>query len=556
MKRSWGLWAATWIAATSCSTTAPVDIRPPETALPRWEETWSIATHNSYWADRGVPNDAFASGVGERILDQLLGDGARAVEIDVHRDRESAGRFLVYHTEPGNGVCGSLADCLAILRAFHDALPQHSPTLVVLELKEVAEPNFDDAHTMDDLDAELREGLGDLLFSPKDQLDRCAAAGMEPDATTGEIDLGACVDQLRWPAIDAMRGRFVVGVLGNWDVVATGTADWAKYATTDLPKRAAFPMSSTWKLDYGALPPLVTEKITKAELDRAARSSVLVQVEDTADPLLAPSLARGAIVRIDNAFSRAEQFDRLVLGAQLLQTDTPWVRTGEYRIDAPVRSFREDARIEDLAEPGRRLALLAPPADHRVTGWVDHPSIEPWEFASTLIAGHDGGRACLAATTVDGASLVLVCRERSDAPGLASNQSLGYEVVATSAGQITNATFVPVDQRFAERLSIRVVPGTVDTCIEFATGTGAAPLTLAPLGDPFCVVGHVTRAGIVRVLDAGKTPALFYRTTMTEGGVETDVRATDLTVVTDAVNPTLQEPPTPAPGLLMDLGKE
>src|SRR4029450_9852710 len=92
----------------------PPELPPPVGETPRYEQVWGPATHNSYWVDRGI-GDAFASGVGERMLDQMLGDGARSVEIDIHKDRENIGKFLVYHTEPGNSVCASLADCLAVL---------------------------------------------------------------------------------------------------------------------------------------------------------------------------------------------------------------------------------------------------------------------------------------------------------------------------------------------------------------------------------------------------------------------------------------------------------
>lgn len=554
-----GWLGAALVTAASCADVAPTPIRPKDTAFPRWEQTWAIATHNSYWVDRGTPNDAFASGVGERILDQLLGDGARSIEIDIHRDREHPGKFVVYHTEPGNSVCGTLAECLSILRTFHDALPNHAPTLVVIELKEVAEPNFDDTHTFDDLDAELRAGLGDLLFSPRNQLDRCAAAGMEPDAASGAIDLGACVDQLRWPPLDEMRGRFVVGVLGNWDVVANATVDWTKYATTKLTERAAFPMSSTWKLDYDTLPPRVTERITRAELERAARSSVLVQVEDPADPALAPSIARGAIVRIDGANSKADQNTRLNAGAQLLQTDTPWIRTDEFRVDAPVRSFREDVRLEDLVEPGARLALLSSPADHRVAAWLDHPSMGPWSFASTIVAGHDGGDGCLEIATDDRTSFVLACRTRFDGIGTTSAQLLGYQVLSVSNGQIESSdTLTPEDQTGAERVTLRVSPGTVDSCIEAGTATGTGtgePLGFARLGEVRCVAGTLTRAAIVRGPDDGVTPALFVRTTIEEGGVETPVASANLVTFTEPANVASEEPPTPAPDRLVDLSR-
>jgi hypothetical protein len=46
---------------------------------PSFAQVWQIATHNSYWVDRGAQGDAFAGGTSERWLDQLLYDRARAL---------------------------------------------------------------------------------------------------------------------------------------------------------------------------------------------------------------------------------------------------------------------------------------------------------------------------------------------------------------------------------------------------------------------------------------------------------------------------------------------
>src|SRR5689334_10499275 len=82
------------------------DAGPPTS--PPFDAAWRISTHNSYWVDLGVAGDLFASGVQERLADQLLVDHARGVEIDIHRDPSKAGAFDVYHTAPGNSLCGTL----------------------------------------------------------------------------------------------------------------------------------------------------------------------------------------------------------------------------------------------------------------------------------------------------------------------------------------------------------------------------------------------------------------------------------------------------------------
>src|SRR5262245_54389034 len=44
-------------------------------------DAWLVGTHNSYWVDRGVSADVFASGVQESLLDQLVPDKGRALEL-------------------------------------------------------------------------------------------------------------------------------------------------------------------------------------------------------------------------------------------------------------------------------------------------------------------------------------------------------------------------------------------------------------------------------------------------------------------------------------------
>src|SRR3954463_811071 len=103
-------------AACSGGSSAPPPPDAGPLTPPPYDHTWLVSTHNSYWVDRGVAGDLFAGGTGERLLDQLLVDPGRGVEIDIPPDPASPGAFLVYHTTPGNGLCGTLPGCLAALR--------------------------------------------------------------------------------------------------------------------------------------------------------------------------------------------------------------------------------------------------------------------------------------------------------------------------------------------------------------------------------------------------------------------------------------------------------
>ncbi len=52
----------------------------------RCDSTRSVATHDSYWIHRDPVDELFASGTQERLLDQLLFEHVRGLEIDVHHD--------------------------------------------------------------------------------------------------------------------------------------------------------------------------------------------------------------------------------------------------------------------------------------------------------------------------------------------------------------------------------------------------------------------------------------------------------------------------------------
>jgi hypothetical protein len=159
----------------SCAA-APAE--PPAADAPRLDQVWAIATHNSYWVNRGVPGDAFASGTEERFVDQVLVDHARALEIDVHPDPDHPGEFLVFHTTAGDALCDTLPSCLEQLRAIDHALPEHEPITVVVELKAITSGTFDDTHSFADLDRALDDGLGERLYRPRDLLARCSARGL------------------------------------------------------------------------------------------------------------------------------------------------------------------------------------------------------------------------------------------------------------------------------------------------------------------------------------------------------------------------------------------
>src|SRR5579862_8619420 len=203
-------------------------------AYPPYDAVYGSATHNSYWVNRDDGIETEASGTEERILDQLLHEHVRAIELDLHFAAGRPGVWSVYHTdEESNSVCSPLDACLEQLRLFHYLVPRHEVVNVILELKEVWTHAFRADHTIAQLDGELARALGGALYTPADFLARC------PEGAT----LRACARDHGWPDTDELRGRFIVNVLGNWNYNAN---DWIDYATKDggVRARAAFPMRS------------------------------------------------------------------------------------------------------------------------------------------------------------------------------------------------------------------------------------------------------------------------------------------------------------------------
>jgi hypothetical protein len=418
---------------TACSdggTPAPPDPPGPADTV-RMNEAWLVGTHNSYWVDRGVAQDLFASGVQESLLDQLVADGARAVELDVHPDARSAHAYRVFHTVPGNSLCDDLADCLRPLRLFHAALPRHEVVHVVIELKEFAASSFDAQHTVDDLERILEASLGPWLYRPGDLLDAC-----DPGRTDPDPDLTSCLARSGWPTLAELRGRFVVSVLGNFDDLlpqARGTLDWATFTLHgDLRSRTAFSMASSWKLDWDALPQKIRDELTREDLERARRRAVFLQVEDTADPNLPAFLADGAMVRIDGAFTVQQQLERVALGAQILQGDTPWIQADDRGPAQPLRPL--DTARGEIVEPGSHIVLRVPDGDATGAQWRDMPAGKSVRWATLPSVGAESGSLpCLAAAVnEDDQDSFAICRDKVRA-ARAPNLPLGSGTPDTEA---------------------------------------------------------------------------------------------------------------------------
>jgi hypothetical protein len=369
---------------------------------PKYNEVYGVATHNSYWLNRSDKADFFASGTQELLSDQLLHEHIRAIELDIHSEGAPAGRWKVYHTSDSEDfTCRYLDDCLQLLRNFQYAVPRHEVVNVMIELKNVVpytgasfpgiptNANFNDSHTIEQLDSTLRQALGPALYTPGDFLSRCA-----PGTT-----MISCQASAGWPTIDQLRGRFIVNLLGNW---STAGADWVQYATHDLPNRAAFPMQSVFEVDptctaswlnpaRSGVAPIgfransldsdsfcvrdISDFDPSPPIDAAARqaafqASAFWQLEDIGSNGTAKAaafLAHNGVVRgADSydyhpgcdAYAWQCQENRINAGYQFVQTDYPWHVVGTADASQRLRS-RDGTAIH---EPGARLYFHTGPS--------------------------------------------------------------------------------------------------------------------------------------------------------------------------------------------------
>ena len=532
---------------------------------PRYDEVWQIATHNSYWVDRGAPGDALASGTQERLVDQVLVDHVRALEIDIHKDPQRPHAFTVHHTTPGNSLCSTLDGCLAELRAIHQALPLHEAITVVLELKEITEPNFDDEHTIEDLDRVLSDELGVLLYRPGDLLARCEARGGCAET------LGTCAAARGWPPIDELRGRFVVALLGNWDAIGgQATRDWASYALRGPARdRSAFPMASSWKREWASLPPAIQPLVTQEELDAALSQSAMLQVEDVADPRLPGFLGRGGVVRIDGAFTPADQSARSDLGAQLLQTDFPWTQADDHGPSQPLRALGPGIDPSVLREPGTRAALLPAGERERVFAYLeDHTGSARWETA-VAAGARSPGEGCLRAAAGLGAvgeTSIAVCRskrpaDRGDGAGpgapAADAEEVMLRVGVCAAGVCDWLSPAPGAEGLGDLVRLDLAGDGATTCgTAFSARTAGRDLVPAwvSLGPELCVGAPLPYQGIARpaASDDDLAAVHFVGTRRSSGDEGSDVDAPALQVVAEPPPDAADPAPHPAPESLVE----
>ncbi|HTT96662.1 MAG TPA: phosphatidylinositol-specific phospholipase C1-like protein [Rhizomicrobium sp.] len=202
----------------------------------------TVGTHNSYkqaidpkifaFLTSQLPRIAPSLDYSHTSLTDQLNDGARAIEIDVAYDphgglfsHPKGAEFLGvtlpdgyadYMAKPGFKVlhvqdvdfrssCLTLHDCLAILKGWSRAHPDHVPILLTFNAKDDSLPQQTqalkfDAAAFDAMDTEIR-----AVLSPKDLI--------TPDDVQGTYPtLREAVLQHGWPTLVAARGKFILAL--------------------------------------------------------------------------------------------------------------------------------------------------------------------------------------------------------------------------------------------------------------------------------------------------------------------------------------------------------
>ncbi|MCB1685946.1 MAG: Ca2+-dependent phosphoinositide-specific phospholipase C [Pseudomonadales bacterium] len=267
-----------------------------------------LGSHNSYKkmmrADAfaelqaGNPEVAATLEYGHPSLTEQLELGLRKLELDVFYDPQGT---LFPAAQPGNGPhslfpvlhvqnlddqsnCVNLLVCLDEIRAWSEANPDHLPLFLSINAKDdvIDRPGFlhplpfaEDAWLA--LDAELRSALG-----PGASDSGAAGPGMSPEPrslliTPAEVfaDGG-----LRWPELDAARGRILVVLDESGEKLASYSSRWRERAMfANLPEDhpgAAILIVNDPINDYGRIQRLVLAGFivrTRADADtREARS--------------------------------------------------------------------------------------------------------------------------------------------------------------------------------------------------------------------------------------------------------------------------------------------
>jgi hypothetical protein len=235
--------ALTALALSACAAEQPNCGTCAREAELHLNDIVTVGTHNSYKQAIDPKLFQFLAVKAPRIapaldyshplsLSEQLGDGARAIELDVAYDPNGGlfahplGPSLIgeklpdgysdYMSNPGFKVlhfqdfdyrssCVTLHDCLAILKGWSRAHPDHVPILVTFNAKDDSLPGTTqalkfDAAACDALDAEIRS-----VLAPSDLITPDDVQGSYPTLREAVLEHG-------WPTLAASRGKLILAL--------------------------------------------------------------------------------------------------------------------------------------------------------------------------------------------------------------------------------------------------------------------------------------------------------------------------------------------------------
>ncbi|MDQ0462417.1 hypothetical protein QO010_000165 [Caulobacter ginsengisoli] len=325
----------------------------------RMNDIQVIGTHNSYKQAISPPEFAGLTAAAPQVavtldyshppLGEQLDAGARQLELDLLYDPDGGryadplGRRLalkqgatlppwddapyrakglkVLHVQDIDyrSNCPRFADCLAQIRAWSKAHPDHLPILILINLKEDAlptpgtvKPLLFNGEAMDSIDAEIRAVFSkDELVTPDQVRGRAAtlAAAIRPDKGGSR----------GWPRLAQARGKVFFALDAPKDQV-----DRYRAGRRNLEGRVMFVNAEPGDADAAYI--TLNDPVADADAIKAALAAgLIVRTRADADTLEA---RKGDVFRREAALGS---------GAQYVSTDylRPDPRFGDYRVELP-----------------------------------------------------------------------------------------------------------------------------------------------------------------------------------------------------------------------------
>ena len=355
--------------------------------------------HNSYQRD-------------EPILDQMLYDNVRSVEVDIHKGKGAdapAGKWWVYHIDAptqDHSSCKFLDDCLATLAAFHKAMPDHEVVTLYVDFKD----DWITGHMPADFDKRLSDALGrENIAAPADFISACPGAANLRAAVTGTC---------KFPSLGSLRGKFIIAGTGGSGCDANSHV--SKYGGAKPSDRLAF-MSADLDGDcplaeYDKHPDIV---FLNMKLDDRG------QAQAVRDKGLIGRIYTGGL---NGGLDSQDDFNSAkTAGAQHLATDKVNVEQDPWSTTQAAKGFPFSCNgCDSLSEASPLLAVSATSGDQWDTAdsgffaYQDDSGEATWTAVIAVPSSHteEFGKACLIARASEdpGAANVAFCRPFDNHP--------------------------------------------------------------------------------------------------------------------------------------------